>query len=240
MKRFAFITDIHANLPALEAALEKIKELDCETIYVGGDSIGIGPFPAECLTIMENHPKIRFVNGNHELMALMNDKELFEELGEDEEYEHTLWYRSCLSKNNLTFIQKSPLKRNFNYAGVHVLCLHYPYDIPIKSGIPYYKVIRKESAVIDYCEQYTADLILFGHDHLPYLIKDKKTYLNPGSLGCYKVADARFAVIECENGKFEIKLFQIPYNDDILYPTFENHQIPARKFIYKAFFGNRF
>jgi len=36
MDRVAVITDIHANLPALEAALARIEQLDTERIYCGG------------------------------------------------------------------------------------------------------------------------------------------------------------------------------------------------------------
>ena len=36
----AVITDIHANLPALEAALARIEELGIERIYCGGDLVG--------------------------------------------------------------------------------------------------------------------------------------------------------------------------------------------------------
>ena len=38
--RVAVITDIHANLPALQAALARIDELGIETIYCGGDLVG--------------------------------------------------------------------------------------------------------------------------------------------------------------------------------------------------------
>jgi hypothetical protein len=41
--RVAIVTDIHANLPALEAALARIEELGIERIYCGGDLVGYGP-----------------------------------------------------------------------------------------------------------------------------------------------------------------------------------------------------
>jgi Icc-related predicted phosphoesterase len=44
----ALITDIHANLPALEAALARIDELGIDTVYCGGDLVGDGPHPNEC------------------------------------------------------------------------------------------------------------------------------------------------------------------------------------------------
>ena len=37
--RVAIITDIHANMPALEAALERIEQLGIATVYCGGDLV---------------------------------------------------------------------------------------------------------------------------------------------------------------------------------------------------------
>jgi hypothetical protein len=39
----AVITDVHANLPALEAALARIEEFAVDKIYSGGDLVGYGP-----------------------------------------------------------------------------------------------------------------------------------------------------------------------------------------------------
>ena len=45
----AIISDIHANLPALEAVLGDIEKRDVDSIYCLGDVIGYGPFPRQCL-----------------------------------------------------------------------------------------------------------------------------------------------------------------------------------------------
>jgi predicted phosphodiesterase len=42
-ERVAIIADIHANLPALEAALARIEARDVDQIYCGGDLVGYGP-----------------------------------------------------------------------------------------------------------------------------------------------------------------------------------------------------
>src|SRR5215203_5337346 len=47
MQSTAVITDIHCNLPALEAALARIEELGIERLYCGGDLVGYGPHPDE-------------------------------------------------------------------------------------------------------------------------------------------------------------------------------------------------
>jgi predicted phosphodiesterase len=50
----AVVTDIHANLPALEGALARIERLGIAQIYCGGDLVGYGPHPNEvCARIEE-------------------------------------------------------------------------------------------------------------------------------------------------------------------------------------------
>jgi hypothetical protein len=43
-ERVAVVTDLHSNMPALEASLARIEELGIE-IYCGGDLVGYGPRP---------------------------------------------------------------------------------------------------------------------------------------------------------------------------------------------------
>ena len=45
--RVAVITDIHANLPALEAVLGAIESIGVDALYCGGDLVGYGPQPNE-------------------------------------------------------------------------------------------------------------------------------------------------------------------------------------------------
>lgn len=60
MKLVVF-SDVHANLPALEAALERIRYEGYDLLLHLGDAIGIGPQPAECLELLLQTPNIRFV-----------------------------------------------------------------------------------------------------------------------------------------------------------------------------------
>ena len=53
MNRVAVITDIHPNLPALEATLADIEELSVDAIYCGGDLVGYGPHPNEVCSSIE-------------------------------------------------------------------------------------------------------------------------------------------------------------------------------------------
>ncbi len=45
LNRVAVITDIHGNLPALEASLQAIGAIGVDAVYCGGDLVGYGPHP---------------------------------------------------------------------------------------------------------------------------------------------------------------------------------------------------
>ena len=71
--RIAAIYDIHANLPALEAVLQDIRQADVDQVIVGGDVLP-GPMPRETLTcLLDLDIPVQFIqgNGDREVLALM-------------------------------------------------------------------------------------------------------------------------------------------------------------------------
>jgi predicted phosphodiesterase len=82
--RIAAIYDIHANLPALEAVLEDIREAQVDQIVVGGD-VFPGPMPREtiqCLLGLDIPTLFLCGNGDREVLAQMAEVE-------------TEWYRAA-------------------------------------------------------------------------------------------------------------------------------------------------
>jgi len=51
--RIAVISDVHANLAALEAVLAAIDDEGVEEIWCLGDTVGYGPRPNECCQIVQ-------------------------------------------------------------------------------------------------------------------------------------------------------------------------------------------
>lgn len=240
LMKVAFITDVHANLPALNCALAKIDEIHCDEIIIGGDSIGIGPHPAECLDILMDENKFSFINGNHELMVLYELSEENKKLISPGELEHTDWYKSQLTPEMFKFLNQKPLFLKRQYEGVDALFLHYPYDPgqPLED-IPYLGVKHDDDYIKEIFSKYSANLICFGHDHLPSYNSNEKKLINPGALGCSKTSIARFVVIAIEGNEFEIEKFALDYDDSTILNDFETRQVPERDYICRTFYGNR-
>jgi diadenosine tetraphosphatase ApaH/serine/threonine PP2A family protein phosphatase len=97
----AVITDIHANLTALEAVLGEIGERGIEEIWCLGDVVGYGAEPDACAEIVRERCRICLV-GNHDLAVLGDlDISAFSEAAA----EAVEWTRSNISAPNLEFLR---------------------------------------------------------------------------------------------------------------------------------------
>jgi len=66
MTRLAVLSDIHSNLPALEAVLDDLKQFTIDQIVVAGDVVNWGPFSRQVMErLMDLHPAV--IRGNNEL-----------------------------------------------------------------------------------------------------------------------------------------------------------------------------
>jgi predicted phosphodiesterase len=67
---FALLGDVHANLPALEAALAFLRKENIQEGLVLGDVVGYGPHPVECIERLQNAgPGLAVLRGNHDHAA---------------------------------------------------------------------------------------------------------------------------------------------------------------------------
>lgn len=67
---FALLADIHANLPALEAALAFLRKENIRDGLVLGDIVGYGPHPVECIErLQDERLGLALLRGNHDHAA---------------------------------------------------------------------------------------------------------------------------------------------------------------------------
>jgi len=67
--RVGVLSDVHANLHALDAALEFLDTQRLDGYLCAGDLVGYGPFPNECVRRVLDLP-VTCVAGNHDLIAI--------------------------------------------------------------------------------------------------------------------------------------------------------------------------
>lgn len=103
--KLGIITDIHNNLIALKAVLERFRQMQCDKIICCGDIIGIGPYPEETVQFIMQIPNLIAVQGNHERYLLEGMPKIYpnKEHMRYEEMKHHKWEHNLLSKKSLHF-----------------------------------------------------------------------------------------------------------------------------------------
>lgn len=167
--RVAALSDIHGNLPALEAVLAEVEREGVDEIVVGGDSVS-GPWPVEVLERLEA-VGARIVRGNADRLVLERDEG---HLG--------AWSADRLGPNRLATVARWPLTLELDVVGLgRVLLCH---STP-GSDDPIYTRITPEGEVLDLLGDVAADVVVCGHTHIQYdrRLSSGLRLVNPGSVG---------------------------------------------------------
>ena len=67
--KIAVVSDVHANLHALEAVLAEVDKEGFDEMWCLGDVVGYGPKPNECVALVQKRTAICLA-GNHDLVVL--------------------------------------------------------------------------------------------------------------------------------------------------------------------------
>jgi putative phosphoesterase len=210
----AVITDLHGNLPALEAALARIDELGAGDVYCGGDLIGYGPHPNEvCARIADG--AIPTIYGNYDY-AIGRD---LEDCGCAYVDEHDReigqlsidWTLAHTSERSKAFMRDLPFDLRFELAGKRVRLVH---GSPRKVNEYLFedkpaRTFERIAALAD------ADVLVFGHTHKPWVREyGGVLFVNCGSVGKPKDGDARgaFAVLRERDGDVDIEIERVTYD----------------------------
>ena len=232
----AIITDVHANLPALEVALAAIADEGCEAIYHTGDVVGAGPYPAETLQRMLQTPNLRPIMGNHDALLVNGIPDPLPDWMSEGEARHHHWVREQIDPALRTEVATWPYLRRATWHGLAVTFAHYARD---PHGLGFAPIVPAPVAM-DLDKLFPDDgakLIFYGHNHLPSDEAGRARYVNPGSLGCSSEPHARFAVLEiADDGTYVVQRHVVPYDPTELFRQFEERQVPERDFIRALFF----
>ena len=172
--RLGILSDIHANLPALEAALEALRNESVEEVVVLGDCLGYGPHPRQVLRRLRKEG-LSPILGAWDLRVLFPQFPVPEGIGK-ETLEFT---RRQLKDEDLRFLRGLRMSHRSLYEGVRVVAFHgLPKD---PEGRPDFSTQRH---LLPLLQEYRAQALLLGGGHLP-IHRPLRTGLvaDPGSVG---------------------------------------------------------
>jgi diadenosine tetraphosphatase ApaH/serine/threonine PP2A family protein phosphatase len=217
--RLAVISDIHANLYALEAVLEEIDRDPPDEIWCLGDTVGYGPRPNECCAIVRDRCS-RTLVGNHDLVALGSAEVGLEDFNPEAEAA-SRWTTKELMPDSREFLSSlEPTAKAEGFELYHGS----PRD-------PVWDYVLDEAAVVESFMLTKAPVILVGHSHVATAavmsgetieggvaeadfsaaLGAGRWLLNPGSVGQPRDGDPRAAWLRLDLESGEARFRRIAY-----------------------------
>jgi putative phosphoesterase len=234
--RYAILSDIHANLEALQAVLARIATLGADTIVCLGDLVGYNADPNECVEIVR-YERITCIMGNHDAAACG--------LAEPYDFnpaarEAVLWTRTELTAENSSFLRE--LQRSLSIDDV-VLChgsindtnRYIMDDSDIRDN---FSMLENLPGQVNAC--------YFGHTHIRAaytlagsviarvltdnisLYGDRKYLINPGAVGQPRDGDPRAAFLIYDAKARNVTFYRTEYDIAACQAKIIRAGLPAR------------
>lgn len=212
--KIAIISDLHSNIEALQACIDKAQAQNVEQYVCLGDIIGYGPDPAETLDTVMSLPNIAVIRGNHEEALFTSYYK-----GLRQHIQQTIdWTKLQLSTRQLDFLKSLPYQ--LKVAGMSMV--HATADRPERWSYLYNIELAEK------CMQAADSRITFiGHTHQPEIYFETPT----GQVKCM-TPPAEVAIPLYRHGRYVINVGSVgqPRDDNnaasfVIYDTYEREVI---------------
>jgi diadenosine tetraphosphatase ApaH/serine/threonine PP2A family protein phosphatase len=221
--RVAVLTDIHANLPALEAVLEAIEAAGLEQRWCLGDVVGYGAQPDDCARLVSERCELSLV-GNHDLAVTGEiDTDVFSASAAAA----VQWTRDNCEKSTMDFLKALKPENTGQSVGLYHAS---PRD-------PVWEYVLAIDQARECMEEQSARVSLIGHSHVALWFSDGATedgdakgaqaedgleldlterrwLLNPGSVGQPRDGDPRAAWLELDTDGWSATYRRVEYDID--------------------------
>jgi predicted phosphodiesterase len=237
--RIAILSDIHANLPALEAVLADIEGTDPEEIWCLGDVVGYGAQPDDCTTLVRERCSLSLV-GNHDLAVLGElDLATFSPAAAAA----VEWTRTCAQPATLESLRTlEPADTSREVALYHAS----PRD-------PVWEYVLWPEQAAECMREQASRVSLIGHSHVALFfvadaadgddqleargaqagagtdleVGERNWLINPGSVGQPRDGDPRAAWLELDTGAWKATYHRVGYEIDRAAKAIESAELPA-------------
>jgi predicted phosphodiesterase len=234
--RYALISDVHANLPALEAVLRDIQDRGVDAIYHLGDLVGYAPWPNETVALLRARG-ISGIAGNYDSTVGTDYKHCgckYEDPKQEEQSHLSFaWTRTQTSDDNKRFLAGLPFRIDLKPLGGHlagptVVLVH---GTPTLNTL-YWTEDRPDSFCTKMAELAgvkAGDVIAFGHTHKPWHREFHGVhFVNAGSVGRPKDGDwrAAYALLDVDS-TVRVELVRVEYDLDLAMGAIRASGLPA-------------
>jgi putative phosphoesterase len=225
--RIALFSDVHANLPALEAVLDHIHEQSFDRVYCLGDLVGYAPFPNEVVERIQRE-RIPTIMGNYDDGVGFERDDCgcaYREADEKQRGDRSLaWTRAHTTSAIKEFLRSLQAQIRFDADGRRVLLVH---GSPRKIN-EYLFEDRPVSSFQRLAASSDADVIAYGHTHKPYVkVVENVLFLNVGSVGKPKDGDWRACYAVFDTATLDVQFVRVAYDIATVTDAIRKSELPA-------------
>jgi len=227
--RIAVLSDIHANVLALEAVFSDIKKQNIDSTVFLGDLVMTGPRPNEAFNLLKDINPFIWLQGNTDNwleeinndFIPKNDNEAFCKILRDYSF-------SYLNNSNIEEIIRKPIMQEFVYGNTLIMFCHGS-PISFSQAILMNTDKEKMDAIISSTR---ASVICCGHTHIKTNIRYKNTsIINFGSIsipGNDYSKMARYGIIEIDdNDRISFDFKEVQFDIEMLFRDMKERQFPG-------------
>jgi len=242
MTRLAVLSDVHGNLPALEAVLADIETQGTpDATWVLGDLVAFCPWPAETLVRLRALPDVAFLQGNTD-RYIVTGRRPATPVRSPEDWQampdtlamrdaHFRWSVERLSYADYEFLRDLPPRLEQDVLGYgRIVAVHAtPADDETN--------IRPDTPDDEICPHLAgldACLLLYGHTHRPVeRTVGPVRLVNPGSVGLPLDGDPRpaYGLLDFEGGQCAVTLRRVAYDVEAVVTELEWVGYPMRAWV---------
>jgi len=230
--RYAVLSDIHSNLPALESVLESIDCKNVDRIVCCGDLVGYFTFPNECINLCRAN-NIFSIAGNHDLGASGVESNLtgFWEVARTAIY----WTQDHLSGQNMRYLENLPRTSVIDNGFIlfHGSIRGEPFPEMVRINDVDQAVIAFQEMAVQFSD---VRLGFFGHIHRPCVFRlkggnislleesqidleknrDTKYLVNSGSVGLSRDGDPRASYLIYDSSSGTLSFVRVDFDNSLV------------------------
>lgn len=204
------ISDVHANVIALDAALSALRSNGAETIVCLGDLVGYGPAPNETIERIREESVLCTLGAADERIAFDFARSQVPRKGVGDA---TLeWTRDVLEPHHVTWLRELPVQRRLETPLGRLRGFHGTPEDPSDRTDLHIDPIRLQRLF----ERHRCSILATGGTHVPYLRKgrDGAVAVNPGSVGLSLNGEpgADYALLTIDEASVDVRMGKEEYD----------------------------
>ncbi len=245
--KYAIISDIHGNLPALSAVLKDAKEAGVDGYLFLGDYYMCSPYPNEIIEAIRNLPSAHVIRGNEEDYLKRLDGQ-DQRTWTDGQFKGLYWCYQTISRENHEYLAALPGLMRISGENAYIFAAHssgtFLGDVEFRDfssskiseryenkPVPRQMLLQdirtylnKDAAFYEKLKTLSDGIYVFGHTHVQWHARfSGKLFINPGSCGLPLDGDNAAAYTILDEAKdLSVLERRVPYDVEVFGSDIKN------------------